>query len=119
MSVHSYFAWKSSEVNNDKLNFVIAAAVKTMPLPCLEPRFPGPHAVPKFRSIMAVSEPWKASVTVAIAGLDRSLRQAGTQLHVRMGSPEVELPAAVRAYGADAVYAVALSDPASLERLAA
>ena len=52
----------------------------------------------------------------AIVGLDRSLRGAGTQLHVRMGSPESQLPAAVHAYGAEAVYAVALTDPASLER---
>lgn len=51
-----------------------------------------------------------------IGGLDASLRKAGTALHVRSGDPETELVAAVRAYGADAVYAVALSDPYSLAR---
>ena len=52
----------------------------------------------------------------AIADLDRSLRHAGTMLHLRIGDPTKELPAAARAYGADAVYAVDLSDPASVAR---
>jgi deoxyribodipyrimidine photo-lyase len=51
-----------------------------------------------------------------IANLDESLRQAGTSLHLRTGMLESELPAAAVAYGADAVYAVALTDPAGLER---
>lgn len=51
-----------------------------------------------------------------IASLDASLRAAGTMLHVRAGDPVTALPAAVQAYGADAVYAVELSDPASIER---
>lgn len=60
--------------------------------------------------------PRREFVRDAIIGLDASLRKAGTHLHCRMGSPETELPAAVQAYRADAVYAVALHDPASLER---
>lgn len=52
----------------------------------------------------------------AITSLDASLRTAGTMLHVRTGDPVTALPAAVQAYGADAVYAVELSDPVAIER---
>jgi deoxyribodipyrimidine photo-lyase len=52
----------------------------------------------------------------AITGLDSSLREAGTSLHIRTGAPESAIPAAAVAYGADAVYAVTLTDPAGLER---
>jgi deoxyribodipyrimidine photo-lyase len=51
-----------------------------------------------------------------IASLDASLRTAGTMLHVRTGDPEIALPAAAREYGAEAVYAVTLSDPGSIAR---
>ena len=60
--------------------------------------------------------PRRSFIRDTIAGLDAALRNAGTHLHCRMGSPETELPAAVQAYGADAVYAIALHDPASRER---
>lgn len=52
----------------------------------------------------------------AIANLDEWLREAGTSLHLRTGDPESELAAAAVAYGADAVYAVELTDPAGVER---
>ncbi len=46
----------------------------------------------------------------AIRSLDADLRDRGTALHVRLGNPAVAIPAAVAAYQADAVYAVALHD---------
>jgi deoxyribodipyrimidine photo-lyase len=52
----------------------------------------------------------------AIAGLDRRLRDRGTQLHVRVGRPEDQIPAAAAAYGADAVYAARVYDAPALER---
>ncbi len=60
--------------------------------------------------------PRREFIRTAIIGLDASLRNAGSHLHCRMGSPETELPAAAQAYGAEAVYAVGLHDPGSLER---
>ncbi len=64
----------------------------------------------------AVLSPRRRFLQNVIASLDASLRSAGTMLHVRTGDPVSVLPAAVRAYGAVAVYAVALSDPSSIER---
>jgi len=52
----------------------------------------------------------------AIRGLDADLRDRGTALHVRMGNPAVAIPAAVAAYQADAVYAVALHDAPGMHR---
>ncbi len=48
--------------------------------------------------------------------LDHRLRTHNSFLHIRMGDPERELPAAVRAYGAGAVYAARLSDRPGRER---
>lgn len=55
-------------------------------------------------------------VRETIRQLDLELRRHNSALHIRMGRPERELPAAARAYGADAVYAVRLYDPPALAR---
>lgn len=60
--------------------------------------------------------PRRSFLRRAIASLDRSLRDAGTHLHVRSGDPVHELPAAARAYGARAVYAVELTEAPARER---
>lgn len=52
----------------------------------------------------------------AIRDLDAALRARGTVLHVRPGDPASAIPAAAAAYGADAVYAVALHDAPGLHR---
>jgi len=52
----------------------------------------------------------------AIADLDRRLRDRGTQLHILVGRPEDQIPAAAAAYGADAVYAARVYDAPALER---
>lgn len=52
----------------------------------------------------------------AIADLDAALRARGTCLHIRVGNPEREIPAAASAYGAGAVYAARLYDESGLRR---
>jgi deoxyribodipyrimidine photo-lyase len=52
----------------------------------------------------------------AIADLDAGLRARGSCLHVRIGPPEIELPAAANGYNADAVYAVRLYDEPARRR---
>ncbi len=52
----------------------------------------------------------------AIADLDAGLRARGSRLHVRIGSPEIELPAAAIGYNADVVYAVRLYDEPARRR---
>ena len=53
----------------------------------------------------------RAFIRARILDLDAQLRKRGAGLHVRMGDPARAIPAAAAAYGADAVYAVALHDP--------
>jgi deoxyribodipyrimidine photo-lyase len=66
--------------------------------------------------------PRRRFIRQAIAELDANLRARGTRLHVRMGKPETEIPAAVSEYGAGTVYASRLYDEPSImrdERIAA
>jgi deoxyribodipyrimidine photo-lyase len=60
--------------------------------------------------------PRRRFLCVAIADLDRRLRDRGTQLHIRVGRPEDQIPAAAAAYGADAVYAARVYDAPALQR---
>jgi deoxyribodipyrimidine photo-lyase len=50
-----------------------------------------------------------------IRDCDENLQKVGSKLFLRVGNPEVEIPAAVRAHGADAVYAVRVYDAAGVE----
>jgi len=52
----------------------------------------------------------------AITDLDHRLRECGTQLHIRIGVPEEQIPKAARAYRADAVYAARVYDTPALQR---
>jgi deoxyribodipyrimidine photo-lyase len=52
----------------------------------------------------------------ALIDCDASLRSLGSRLFVRSGTPEAEIPAAVQAHRADAVYAVRVYDPAGIAR---
>jgi deoxyribodipyrimidine photo-lyase len=60
--------------------------------------------------------PRRQFIREAIAELDAHLRARGTRLHVRIGEPEREIPAAVSEYGADAVYAAKLYDEPAVQR---
>jgi deoxyribodipyrimidine photo-lyase len=63
-----------------------------------------------------VDTPRRRFIRGAIAELDASLRARGSFLHVRIGSPEVELPAAAREYGASSLYAARVHDTPGLKR---
>lgn len=91
--------------DNPALWHAMHDAASVVPLLCLSED-------PSYRQ----TTPRRGFIRDAITGLDASLRNAGTHLHCRMGSPDTELPAAAQAYGAEAVYAVDLHDPASRER---
>ncbi len=52
----------------------------------------------------------------AIADLDGRLRDRGSQLHIRVGRPQEQVPSAAAAYHADAVYAARAYDAPAMDR---
>jgi len=60
--------------------------------------------------------PRRIFVASALRNLDRDLRASGSRLAVRLGAPEKEIPAVAAQYGADAVYANEVYDPAARAR---
>jgi len=63
-----------------------------------------------------VDSPRRDFIRSALRTLDRELRERGSKLFVRVGSPEKEIPASAQEYGAKAVYAAHVCDPQALQR---
>jgi deoxyribodipyrimidine photo-lyase len=70
------------------------------------------HDIPAY----AADTPRRRFVRQAIAELDAQLRALGSHLHVRIGDPEKEIPAAASAYYAQAVYAARIYDEPGNQR---
>ncbi len=60
--------------------------------------------------------PRRRFVRDSILEMDAQLRRHGSRLHLRIGAPERELPAAAEDYGASAVYAARIYDAPGLRR---
>jgi deoxyribodipyrimidine photo-lyase len=63
-----------------------------------------------------VNLPRRDFIRNALCTLDRELRERGSKLFVRVGSPEREIPASAQEYDAKAVYAAQVYDPEALRR---
>lgn len=91
--------------DNTPLSAAIQDAVDVIPVFCLgdERRYQEPTIRRQF-------------LRALVRGCDENLRKVGSRLLIRSGPPEEQIPAAVRACGADAVYAVRVYDTPALKR---
>jgi deoxyribodipyrimidine photo-lyase len=64
----------------------------------------------------SIETPRRRFIRQAISEADVQLRDRGSHLHLRIGNPEREIPAAAQYYGATAVYAASLYDEPGLKR---
>jgi deoxyribodipyrimidine photo-lyase len=88
--------------DNTPLSAAIQNAEEVIPVFCL-------REDPHYRTIR------RQFLSGLVRDCDSNLRKAGSRLFIRSGRPEEEIPAAVQAWEADAVYAVRVYDRPSLQ----
>jgi deoxyribodipyrimidine photo-lyase len=108
MRSHRALAWLRRTIrlqDNSPLWHALQDAEEVVPILVLNPD-----------SSYLTNTPRREFIRQAIAELDASLRARGSRLHVRIGKPETEIPAAVSEYGASTVYAARLYDEPAILR---